>query len=207
MQSDSLRLHYLLHSADLIEDRLHHQLAPLGIKPRQARILDALARMSRASQVELARAFDVSPASMSTMTARLVAAGFITREVDRHDIRSNTLRLSKRAVTCSIRFARPGAPLTMSLRTQSVRKRHASLPRSLWNCATLWAEKRREVRLNNRRTTSRHSAAHYPHLTGAGAGPFQWTPTQERFYAASIISETKPTLCAELRWSLKPATP
>lgn len=96
MQSDSLRLHYLLHSADLIEDRLHHQLAPLGIKPRQARILDALARMSRASQVELARAFDVSPASMSTMTARLVAAGFITREVDRHDIRSNTLRLSKK---------------------------------------------------------------------------------------------------------------
>lgn len=96
MQSDSLRLHYLLHSADLIEDRLHHQLAPLGIKPRQARMLDALARMSRASQVELARAFDVSPASMSTMTARLVAAGFITREVDRHDIRSNTLRLSKK---------------------------------------------------------------------------------------------------------------
>jgi DNA-binding MarR family transcriptional regulator len=96
MQSDSLRLHYLLHSADLIEERLHRQLAPLGIKPRQARILDALSRMDHASQVELARAFDVSPASMSTMTARLVAAGFITRQVDPRDPRSNTLRLSKK---------------------------------------------------------------------------------------------------------------
>ena len=82
MQTDGLRLHYLLHSADLLEVRLHRQLAPLGIKPRQARILDALDRMESASQVELARAFDVAPASMSTMTTRLVAAGFITRKAD-----------------------------------------------------------------------------------------------------------------------------
>ena len=98
MQPDGLRLHYLLHSADLLEVRLHRQLAPLGIKPRQARILDALDRMESASQAELARAFDVAPASMSTMTARLVAAGFITREVDLGDPRSNRLRLSKKGV-------------------------------------------------------------------------------------------------------------
>lgn len=98
MQLDGHRLHYLLHSADLLEARLHRQLAPLGIKPRQARILDALDGMEGASQVELARAFDVAPASMSTMTARLVAAGFITREADPGDPRSNRLRLSKKGL-------------------------------------------------------------------------------------------------------------
>ena len=96
MQPDTPRLHYLLHSADLVEDQIARQLAPLGIKPRQARILDALGRMGRASQVELAREFDVSRASMSTMTARLLAAGFISREADPDDPRSNTLSLSEK---------------------------------------------------------------------------------------------------------------
>lgn len=92
----SFRLHFLLHSADLLEDRLQKRLAPLDIRPRQARILDALARMEPASQVRLARAFHVTAASMSTMTARLIEAGFITRETDPEEARAHVLRLTER---------------------------------------------------------------------------------------------------------------
>lgn len=94
MQHDSYRLHFLLHAADLVEDLLRHELAPLGIRPRQARIVQSLAQVGQASQVELARAFHVSPASMSTMTARLVSAGFITRRSDPNESRTNVLGLS-----------------------------------------------------------------------------------------------------------------
>lgn len=89
-------LHFLLHSADLVEERLRQRLARLGIPPRQARILDALDRMGAASQADLARAFNTKPASMSTMTVRLIEAGLITRIVDPDEARSNILRLSPR---------------------------------------------------------------------------------------------------------------
>ena len=94
MLSQGLRFHLLLHSADLLEERLRIQLSPLGVRPRQARILDALHRMGSASQVELAREFDVSAASMSTMTVRLIEAGFILRTTNPDELRSNMLRLS-----------------------------------------------------------------------------------------------------------------
>lgn len=84
----------LLHSADLVEERLRIQLSPLGITPRQARILEALDRMKTCSQATLAREFNVSPASMSTMTTRLIAAGFILRRIDDRELRSNVLSLS-----------------------------------------------------------------------------------------------------------------
>jgi DNA-binding MarR family transcriptional regulator len=94
MQSKSNKFHYLLHSVHLIEERLRIRIAPLGIRPRQARILDALARMGRASQAELAREFALTPASMSTMTSRLLAAGLIEKHVDEQELRSNVLELS-----------------------------------------------------------------------------------------------------------------
>ncbi|OSP54229.1 hypothetical protein BV911_13840 [Pseudoruegeria sp. SK021] len=87
-------MHLLLHAADLIEDRLRQSLSAIGMRPRQARILDALDRMGSASQADLARAFDITPASMSTMTARLIEAGLISREVHPSEARSNVLRLS-----------------------------------------------------------------------------------------------------------------
>lgn len=88
--------HFLLHSAHLLEERLRARLMPLGVHPRQARVLDVLGRMGKASQVTLAKELDLTAASMSTMTVRLLEAGLIERQVDEHELRSNVLRLSKR---------------------------------------------------------------------------------------------------------------
>lgn len=96
METELLLLHPLLHSADLVEEYLRRRLDRIGVRPRQARVLDALSRMEPASQVSLAREFAVTPASMSTMTRRLIEGGFITREVDPEEARSNLLRLSDR---------------------------------------------------------------------------------------------------------------
>ena len=52
--------------------------------------------MEPASQVSLAREFGITPASMSTMTVRLIEAGFISREPDPDEARSNLLRLTPR---------------------------------------------------------------------------------------------------------------
>lgn len=79
MQSPRYQFHFLLHAGHLIEEKLRLDLKPLGVLPRQARILDALERMQGASQIELAREFSLSAASMSTMTSRLIRAGFIAR--------------------------------------------------------------------------------------------------------------------------------
>ena len=89
-------MHYLLHSAALLEEQLRERLARIGVKPRQARIIDALSRMEPASQIALARAFDITPASMSTMTVRLIEAGYISREPHPEEARSNVLRLTER---------------------------------------------------------------------------------------------------------------
>lgn len=94
MQTEPYTLHFLLHSAVLVEERLRLRLADLDIPPRQARILDALGRMQKASQAELAREFDLTPASMSTMTARLLHAGYISRTPHPDEARSNVLQLS-----------------------------------------------------------------------------------------------------------------
>ncbi|MEJ6394603.1 MarR family transcriptional regulator [Gymnodinialimonas sp. 2305UL16-5] len=94
MQTPKPKLHMLLHSADLVEERLRIQLNPLGITPRQARILEALDRIGACSQVTLAREFNISAASMSTMTTRLISAGFILRAADPDQARSNLLSLS-----------------------------------------------------------------------------------------------------------------
>ena len=96
MLSKNYSFHLHLHFAHLLEERLRSRLAPLGIHPRQARILDALARMGQASQVKLAREFGLTAASMSTMTSRLLAAGLVERHVDAHEQRSNVLRLTRR---------------------------------------------------------------------------------------------------------------
>ena len=86
----------MLHSADLLDETLRHRLGRLGLRPRQARVIDALARMEPASQVALAREFGVTPAAMSTMTARLIEGGYVTREVDPKEARAHLLRLTER---------------------------------------------------------------------------------------------------------------
>jgi len=90
------QFHLLLHSAHLIEDRLRVRLAALGIQPRQARVLDALEWMGETSQAELAKEFNLTAASMSTMTTRLLAAGLVHRRVDKTELRKNVLKLTKK---------------------------------------------------------------------------------------------------------------
>jgi DNA-binding MarR family transcriptional regulator len=94
--AQNFSLHFLLHSANLVEDELRRRLALIDVRPRQARILDALSHIEPASQIGVARAFNLTPASMSTMTARLIEAGLITREIDPTEARSNLLRLTDR---------------------------------------------------------------------------------------------------------------
>jgi len=96
MLTNRFNLHFLLHSAALVEDELRQRLAGMDILPRQARTLDALARMEPASQVRLAQEFGVAPSSISTMTSRLIEAGLITREIDPSEARSNLLRLTEK---------------------------------------------------------------------------------------------------------------
>lgn len=90
----------MLHAADLLEDCLRERLAPLKLRPRQARILDALARLEPASQVTLSREFNVTPASISTMTSRLMEAGYIMRVVDPQEKRAHALRLTDLGRSC-----------------------------------------------------------------------------------------------------------
>lgn len=96
MKDHRFAVHYLLHSATLMEEQLRDRLASIGILHRQARIIDALSRMEPASQIALAREFSVTPASMSTMTGRLIEAGYVSREPHPHEARSNLLRLTTR---------------------------------------------------------------------------------------------------------------
>ena len=88
------KLHYLLHSAALIDKCLSTHLLPLGLGPRQARVIDALDRMGPTSQINLARECDITAASMSTMTSRLMTAGYVSRETSPLEARRNTLSLT-----------------------------------------------------------------------------------------------------------------
>jgi len=95
MTTCRFNLHLVLHAADLLDDRLRKRLAEVGLRPRQARILDALERMQPTSQIALARAFGITPASMSTMTSRLIEAGHVVRETDPKEARAHLLRLTE----------------------------------------------------------------------------------------------------------------
>ena len=91
----SHKFHYLLHSADLLQDYLRAQLAPLEISPHQARVIMALNRMGEVSQIDLAREFDIAAASMSTMTSRLIALGLIRSRKDPANAKRNIVSLTK----------------------------------------------------------------------------------------------------------------
>lgn len=94
MTNKRYKLQPLIHAATLVEEQLTNKLAPLGIGPRQARVLNALHLLGSASQVELSREFGVAAASMSTMTTRLISGGLIKRKVDADEPRRNQLSLT-----------------------------------------------------------------------------------------------------------------
>ncbi len=94
MSTDQHGLHGLLHAATLIETLAREQMASVDILPRQAQVLAAINAMGAVSQVELAEEFGVSPASMSTMTERLLGVGLISRSVDPDLRHRNVLTLT-----------------------------------------------------------------------------------------------------------------
>ncbi|MGO4908190.1 MarR family winged helix-turn-helix transcriptional regulator [Pseudorhodobacter sp. W20_MBD10_FR17] len=99
MNIDLHQFHGLLHSANLVEAELRRHIAPLGIHPRQAQILDAMDRLGPVSQADLAAEFGTTPASMSTMMDRLLAAGYITRTPNPASRRQNVLELTEKGRT------------------------------------------------------------------------------------------------------------
>lgn len=92
----SYKFDYLLHSADLIKDYLRVQLLPLEISPHQARVIKVLDRMGPVSQIDLAREFGITAASMSTMTARLIALGLVRSEKDPLNAKRNVISLTRK---------------------------------------------------------------------------------------------------------------
>ncbi|QCB46599.1 MarR family winged helix-turn-helix transcriptional regulator [Hydrogenophaga sp. PAMC20947] len=96
MPKQGFAFHAHLHSGHLLEEHLRSRLTGLGISPRQARVLDAMDRMGPVSQVALARAFNLTAASMSTMSSRLIEAGLIDKVRNPDSTRGNLLTLSAR---------------------------------------------------------------------------------------------------------------
>lgn len=84
----------LLHSTHLLEDRLRELLKPLGLHAGQARFIHALGRVDQATQHQLCSEFNVTPASMSQMTKRLINNGYIQSQSDPKDRRSSILSLT-----------------------------------------------------------------------------------------------------------------
>lgn len=86
--------HSLLHAADLLDHKLRKKLEPFGIRPRQARILNALDRIGPTSQSELIAEFDVTAGSMSSMIARLVSMNLVSRTRHLDELRTDVLQLT-----------------------------------------------------------------------------------------------------------------
>lgn len=91
----SHKFHSLLHSAELVQDHLRSQLAPLDVSPQQARVVMTLNRMGEMSQIDVAREFGIAAASMSTMTARLIALDLIRSRKDPANAKRNIVSLTK----------------------------------------------------------------------------------------------------------------
>jgi len=89
----------VLHSADLVEGLVRDRLQHLSLRPRQALILEGLARMGSVSQADLAREFGVTPASISSMIDRLVASGHLTRTPHPETTRANVIALTPKGET------------------------------------------------------------------------------------------------------------
>lgn len=93
-EKHSHKFHLLLHSADLIQEQLRLELLPLNLTPHQARVIKALNAIGPVSQINLAREFGITAASMSTMTTRLIRLGFINTEKDPNNAKRNLLSLT-----------------------------------------------------------------------------------------------------------------
>jgi len=93
-ERDTLKFHYLQHSADLIQEHPRPRLLPCNLSPQQARVIKALSVMEPVSQIELAREFGITAASMSTMTTRLIALNYVSAERDPQNAKRNLISLT-----------------------------------------------------------------------------------------------------------------
>ena len=94
MTKKPYKFHSLLHSADILEKRLATLLTPVGITPRQARVLNVLNRVGEVSQTVLTEQFDVTSGSMSTMIDRLLKLRMIERRKNPEDRRGDLISIT-----------------------------------------------------------------------------------------------------------------
>ena len=94
MARNRLKLHPVLHSANILEKRMEALLGAFDIRHRQALVLDALEQIGPASQQHLAKHFGVSAGSMSGMVTRLAALGYITQIRDTEDRRRDIVAIT-----------------------------------------------------------------------------------------------------------------
>jgi len=87
-------LHPVLHSAHVLEKRVEALLASSDIRHRQALVLDALQRLGPTSQKHLAKQFDVSAGSISSMIVRLVALGYVKQATNPEDRRRDIVEIT-----------------------------------------------------------------------------------------------------------------
>jgi DNA-binding MarR family transcriptional regulator len=86
--------HPVLHAAHLLEEKLRGELIDAQLQPRQARLLDAIARLGPIQQGVLARRLHVSPPSMSVMITRLVRADLVVREAGPSNVKDLFIHLT-----------------------------------------------------------------------------------------------------------------
>ena len=76
--------------------RIQSQLAEVGLYRGQPPILMLLYKNDGMSQKEMARALNLSPATMTVTLKRMEKAGLVLREMDEHDQRILRVRLSEK---------------------------------------------------------------------------------------------------------------
>ena len=76
--------------------RIQSQLAEVGLYRGQPPILMLLYKNDGMSQKEMARALNLSPATMTVTLKRMVKAGLVLREMDEHDQRILRVHLSEK---------------------------------------------------------------------------------------------------------------
>ena len=94
MKRQHAKIHPVLHSAAILEKQLENVLGSSNVRHRQALVLDALRHIGSSSQQYLAKHFSVSPGTMSSMISRLEALGYVQRETDPTDRRTDVISIT-----------------------------------------------------------------------------------------------------------------
>ena len=91
-----LALHRFRRADSMLRRCLERKVSHTGVYPTQHRILMALGHEPGISQVELAEKFEVSGAAITGSLKKLEKGGYITRDVNREDNRSNQVSVTEK---------------------------------------------------------------------------------------------------------------